>query len=315
MAVMTRHADAEVDAAGRAPAPTASRRWAPAQVAVGLAVAVGAGVFAYPATAAWITDLAHTATVSGYVDSVQAQGDAQRAALLEAARRYNDGLPYGPLRDPYILNARGGADDVEAGRADYESQLSTSADAPMARIRIAAIDVDLPIYHGTSEDTLARGIGHLYGSGLPVGGTGTHAVLTGHSGFVGATLFSRLGELTIGDTFVVDVAGESLVYRVDRITTVLPDEGDALRRDPAGDFVTLLTCTPTGVNSHRLLVRGERVTAEDEVTEQVAVAAGAGAVDIPWGSLAVLVAGCTVGVLIARSRVPRAPAQPAAPVS
>lgn len=287
-------------------APVAGvRRWAPANTVVGLVIALGAGIFAYPATAAWITDLAHNATVSGYVQPVSEHDDAEREAVLAEALRYNENLPYGPLRDPYILNAQGGADNIEDGRADYQSQLSSQPGTPMARLRIAEIDVDLPIYHGTSEDTLSRGIGHLYGSGLPVGGTGTHSVLTGHSGFVGATLFTRLGELDTGDTFVIDVAGESLVYRVDRITTVLPDEGDELRRDPSGDYVTLLTCTPTGVNSHRLLVRGERVTAVDDVSEQIAVAADAGGAEIPWGPLAVLVAGCAVGVLIARSRAPR----------
>ena len=286
--------------------PTAGfRRWAPANIAVGLVISLGAGIFAYPATAAWITDLAHSATVSGYVQSVSEHDDAAREAVLDEARRYNESLPYGPLRDPYILNAHGGADDIDDGRADYQSQLSSQPGTPMARLRIAEIGVDVPIYHGTSDDTLSRGIGHLYGSGLPVGGIGTHSVLTGHSGFVGATLFTRLGELETGDTFVIDVAGENLVYRVDRITTVLPDEGDELRRDPSGDYVTLLTCTPTGVNTHRLLVRGERVTAVDDISEQIAVAADAGGAETPWGPLAVFVAGCTVGVFIARSRVPR----------
>lgn len=131
----------------------------------------------------------------------------------------------------------------------------------MGRISIPSIHSDLPIFHGTDDETLSKGAGHLFGSGLPVGGTGTHSVLTAHSGFVNATLFDDLDQVRQGDVFSVTVLGESFYYKVDQIKTVLPEETDDLRKVQDKDYVTLVTCTPTGVNSHRLLVRGERVDA------------------------------------------------------
>lgn len=283
----------------------ALRRWAPLNVGIALVIALGASVIAYPSTAAWITDLTHAATVSGYARSTSERTPSERAALLGEARTFNEALPYGPLRDPYVLNEEGGSEDLGVARDRYESLLAERPGGPLARIRIPSIGVDLPVYHGTSEATLARGIGHLFGSGLPVGGAGTHSVLTGHSGFVGATLFTRLNELQRGDTFVVEAAGESFVYRVDQIAIVRPDEGDLLRRDPDKDLVTLLTCTPTGVNSHRLLVRGERVVSAEDAAEQIALAERGAAASVPWLAFAILLAGASLAVGTARMRVAR----------
>ncbi|CAB0534169.1 class C sortase [Corynebacterium diphtheriae] len=124
---------------------------------------------------------------------------------------------------------------------------------------IPAIKTDLPIYHGTQEDTLQRGIGHLFGSDLPVGGEGTHSILTGHTGLPNATLFDNLKDLKEDDTFFVQVAGHKLKYQVDQIKVVLPDQVEALRSEEGKDFITLVTCTPYGINTHRLLVRGHQV--------------------------------------------------------
>lgn len=129
----------------------------------------------------------------------------------------------------------------------------------MARLQVPRIGVDLPVFHGTSETVLSRGVGHLFGSSLPVGGPGSHAVLTAHSAQPNATLFDRLPDLTAGDLFFVDVYGQRLAYRVDHIVVVLPHQVDALARIPGADQLTLVTCTPYAVNSHRLLVRGVRI--------------------------------------------------------
>lgn len=289
------------------------RRWSPVNVSVAVLILAGASLIAYPSTATWFSDVAHASTVSGYVNAVDGATPDELAGLLGAAHDYNDRLPGGPLRDPFVLNSDGGAVDAEDGRADYLTQLSLHANTPMARIRIPGTAVDLPIYHGTDEATLERGIGHLYGSGLPVGGKGTHAVLTGHSGIPGATLFTRLHELEIGDQFVVDVAGEHLTYRVDQVKTVLPDDGGDLRSVDGKDYVTLLTCTPTGVNTHRLLVRGVRVGQATSAQAAQALPASQLTPEIPWGAMAILAVGVGGAVMVAFPRSKRVDGAAATP--
>lgn len=135
----------------------------------------------------------------------------------------------------------------------------------MGYVEIPKIDVNLPVYHGTSEEVLEKGVGHLIGSSLPIGGEGFHSVLTGHSGLAGARLFSDLDQLALGDCFYLHVLGETLAYEVTEINTVLPYETDLLLAESEEDLCTLVTCTPYGVNSHRLLVRGSRVPYEKAV--------------------------------------------------
>ena len=135
----------------------------------------------------------------------------------------------------------------------------------MCSVRIPKIDVNLPVYHGTSTEVLAAGAGHLYGTSLPVGGANTHAVLTGHRGVPGSLLFTRLDELQVGDSFYIEVMGEELGYKIDRIDVITPDDDSKLRVTAGEDRVTLMTCTPYGVNSHRLLVSGVRASIPDEV--------------------------------------------------
>ncbi|WP_162616395.1 class C sortase [Xylanimonas allomyrinae] len=259
---------------------------------------LGVAVLLYPSAADWYATRAHAAEVTDYVERVHDVPGPERTRLLASAREYNSRLPGVPLGDPPTTSA-GDARDPDV--AAYLDQLATTQ--TMARLRIPAIDADLPVYHGTDEQTLARGVGHLYGSSLPVGGPGTHAVLTGHAGLVGTTVFDRLHELTRGDHFTITVQDEVLTYEVDQILTVEPDDTDALRPTPGRDQVTLVTCTPIGVNSHRLLVRGERVPTVPQAPETVAamVAAGTG---FPWWTLGVLAvpAAYGVGTLLPRSR-------------
>ena len=170
-------------------------------------------------------------------------------------------------------------DSASSKDAEYQRLLDTG-DGVMGSIRIPKISVDLPIYHGTSEQTLASGAGHLYGSSLPVGGKDTHAVITGHRGLVEASMFTRLDEMRVGDYFYIDVMGHTLGYKVDRITEINPDDTSKLKIVPGEDRVTLMTCTPYGVNTHRLLVSAlrsaipEEIPAEDDAAKDVRVIAG-----------------------------------------
>lgn len=149
---------------------------------------------------------------------------------------------------------------------EYQSLLD-AGQGVMGSIRIPKIDVNLPIYHGTSEDALAVGAGHLYGTSLPVGGKSTHSVITGHRGLPNSLLFTRLDEMKKGDSFYIEVMGKTLGYKVDRITVIKPDDSSKLRITKGEDRATLMTCTPYGVNSHRLLVSGVRAEIPEEVPD------------------------------------------------
>ena len=165
-----------------------------------------------------------------------------------------------------LMLSGGGMNEKEAG-SDYESMLNPDGSGVMGYLEIPKISVSLPILHGTGDEVLARGIGHLQGSSLPVGGKGTHAVLTGHRGLPSARLFTDLDQMEEGDLIFLHVLDQILAYRVDQILTVLPDELDALAIEEDKDYMTLLTCTPYGVNTHRLLVRGVRTDYEETAEE------------------------------------------------
>lgn len=183
---------------------------------------------------------------------------------LRAARAYNRLLyqhgqsAIGELTDPFAGGGTSQDDSASAQDNRYQSLLDTGQGV-MGAVRIPKISVNLPIFHGTGEVALSKGAGHLHGTSLPVGGENTHAVITGHRGMVTATMFTRLDELKKGDAFYIDVMGETLGYKVDSITVILPTEGAKYLRVHRGeDRVTLMTCTPYGVNTHRLLVSGVR---------------------------------------------------------
>ena len=167
----------------------------------------------------------------------------------------------GEAIDPFSAAQGGsrakGEDSAASKDKEYQSLLD-SGDEVMGTIKIPKISVNLPIYHGTSQTALASGAGHLYGSSLPVGGDGTHSVITGHRGLVNAMMFTRLDEMKTGDFFYIEVMGETLGYEVDRITVINPDDTSQLKIVPGEDRVTLMTCTPYGVNTQRLLISGHR---------------------------------------------------------
>lgn len=199
----------------------------------------------------------------------------QAEQKLAAAQEYNvrlaqtDQPVLGEAVDPFSTavgtsHASNVGESESSKDEEYQSLLDTG-DGVMGAIKIPKIGVNLPIYHGTSNQALERGAGHLYGTSLPVGGTDTHAVITGHRGMVSALMFTRLDEMKLGDPFYVDVMGEELGYVVDRITVIEPDDTSQLRIVPGEDRVTLMTCTPYGINTHRLLVSGHRVEVPNDV--------------------------------------------------
>ena len=187
--------------------------------------------------------------------------EADNSDLLEAKEKaiaYNDSItPGASVEDAYSQEAL-----INATR-DYEGLLNIANDGIMGYVKIPKIGVQLPIYHGTDNDSLDRGIGHLLGSSLPVGGDSTHTILTAHSGMASQKMFSDLPQLEIGDVFYLRILGETLAYQVDQINTVLPHDTTFLGIEQGEDLATLVTCTPFGVNTHRLLVRGERIPYEE----------------------------------------------------
>ena len=186
----------------------------------------------------------------------------------------------------------GAAESNSASAKDKEYQsLLDSGSGVMGTIRIPKISVRLPIYHGTSQSALASGSGHLYGSSLPVGGRSTHAVITGHRGLVEAMMFTRLDEMRVGDYFYIEVMGRTLGYKVDRISVIEPHDTSKLKIVPGEDRVTLMTCTPYGVNTHRLLVSAVRSAIPGVVPEERNAAKDARLIAIAV-SAGVLVSGC-----------------------
>ena len=177
-------------------------------------------------------------------------GQDKKDKMLADAKAYNQTLAKGVMPDLNLSNAE---------KSVYNKTLDVTGTGIMAYVDIPKINTTLPIYHGTDDAILQVAVGHIPRTSLPVGGKGTHAVISGHRGLPSAKLFTDIDRLVDGDTFMIQVLDETLTYEVDQILTVLPDDVSALAIDPNQDYVTLVTCTPYGVNSHRLLVRGHRI--------------------------------------------------------
>ncbi|PQZ89545.1 class C sortase [Arthrobacter sp. MYb227] len=238
----------------------AKRRWRPGALTwiSALLALAGLTIVIYPLAASWLSSYNQSQLIKDLAQQVQTSGP-ERSDQLGAARQYNDALSSGVRLDANT-NVPTGAGSSSDTSLVYKDILSTGASEVMARVKIPAIDVDLPIYHGTSDEVLLKGVGHLEGSHLPIGGKDTHSVLTAHRGLANATMFSNLDKVKVGDTFTVEVFGEVLTYRVRETKVVDPDDTDTLLTVAGDDLVTLVTCTPLGINSHRILVTGERIT-------------------------------------------------------
>ena len=208
----------------------------------------GVSLLLYPTVSDYWNTLHASAAVTSYAQQVSSLDEERYSEMLSAARAYNQSLS--GRDNPYVLPAE--------QRAQYESLLNLDGSGIMGYIEIPNIDLSLPIYHGTDEAVLQVAVGHLDWTSLPVGGESTHCVLSGHRGLPSAKLFTNLDKLAVGDTFVIRTLDEVLTYEVTKILIVEPTETEALTIQPGEDLCTLVTCTPYGINTHRLLVCGRR---------------------------------------------------------
>lgn len=221
----------------------------------------GVAVLSYPTVSEWWNSMHATQAIASYVEAVEDLSEQDKAEMLKAARVYNNSRPNGAnfkLSDEQY--------------AEYEKLLDITGTGIIGYVQIQSIGVNLPIYHGVSEAVLQIAVGHVPGSSLPVGGKRTHAVLSGHRGLPSAKLFSDLDKLKEGDIFTVTVLDRVVTYQADQIRIVLPEETDELGIVDGKDYCTLTTCTPYGINTHRILLRGHRIK---NISGDLAIAAEA----------------------------------------
>ena len=214
-----------------------------------LLLLAGVSLLLYPSLSDYWNSMHQTRAIASYAETVSQLDTAQYDEMWKAAQESNRALSQ--RETAFAL--------TDEQKTAYESLLDVSGLGVMGYIEIPEIDCSLPIYHGTEESVLQVAVGHLEWSNLPVGGEGTHCVLSGHRGLPSAKLFTNLDKLAVGDTFLLRVLDEVLTYEVDQILIVEPEQVDALGIVPGEDYCTLVTCTPYGINTHRLLVRGHRV--------------------------------------------------------
>ncbi len=210
---------------------------------------VGLSLLLYPTVSDYWNSLHQSRAVAEYAERVAQLDNDSYKKILKQAKKYNKKLR--ERADRYRMS--------EEEKAEYEAELNLSGNGIMGYIEIPSIGCSLPIYHGTAESVLQIAIGHIEWSSLPIGGKSTHSVLSGHRGLPSAKLFTDLDKLSEGDIFMIRVLDETLTYEVDQIRIVLPEEMDSLEIEEGKDLCTLVTCTPYGINTHRLLVRGHRV--------------------------------------------------------
>lgn len=239
---------------------------------IGIIFLAGLSLLLYPFVANQWNNYRQKQLISGY-EQVVSDKEAAEGIDYDAERKkaedYNEALLPCVLPDSFALAESSGVDPV------YMNTLNIAGDEMMGSVEIPKINIKIPIYHTTEEDVLNKGAGHLEGSSLPVGGANTHAVISAHRGLPSASLFTDLDQMKVGDHFLLHVLDETLCYEVDKISVVKPEDISALAVEDGQDLVTLLTCTPYGVNTERLLVRGHRVPyVEEEVKEEKTVLSG-----------------------------------------
>ena len=229
------------------------------RILIGVIALGGIGLMGYPLLSNYLYEKNQADLAAFYEELAENMSPEERSDQWEKCDEYNRGLLTGEtfLTDPF------GGEQSSTDGSLYDSLLNLRGDGSMGSIEIPNIAGTLIIYHGTGEDALQKGAGHLHGTSLPVGGLGTHCVLSAHTGLSGKKLFTNLDQMKKGDVFYLTILGEKLAYKVDKISVVLPYETDELKIVPDEDYVTLITCTPYGINSHRLLVRGTRIPYEE----------------------------------------------------
>ena len=212
----------------------------------------GLAILAYPTVSDYWNSFHSSRAIMSYADALSGLSEEEYQRLKDEAEAYNRRIL--DRSNPFLPS--------EQEKEEYPQLLNTSGDGIMGYIEIPMINVTIPVYHGTSEGVLQVAVGHLDWTSLPVGGESTHAALSGHRGLPSAELFTRLDRLAVGDVFMLNVLNEVLTYEVDQILIVLPEDVSALQITPGKDYCTLVTCTPYGINTHRILVRGHRVETE-----------------------------------------------------
>ena len=232
------------------------RIW-PLLTSMALVMLVGIGFIVYPLISNWYTDRVQSSVHSEYTDIIDQTDNKDLEKELEDAQQYNKSLFFVQTEEDTVL-------------PDYDSVLNLSGNGIMGYVEIPAINVNLPIYHSVNENVLQRGAGHMPGTSLPVGGENTHTVISAHSGMSGAKMFSDLDKVKNGDLIFLYVLGETLAYEVSEIEVTLPADIESIKIEQHKDLITLITCTPFGVNTHRLLVHGHRVElSEKEISEEI----------------------------------------------
>ena len=219
-----------------------------------LILLAGVSLLLYPTVSDYWNSFHQSRAIASYAEQVANIDDAQYEELWDAARDYNQSLLHRP--NDFLLS--------DEQQEIYKSLLDFGGNGIMGYIEIPMIDVMLPIYHGTKESVLQIAVGHLDWTSLPVGGAGSHCVLSGHRGLPSARLFTDLDKLKVGDVFMLHVLNEILTYEIDQILIVEPQDTDPLLIEPGKDLCTMITCTPYGINSHRMLVRGHRIESQEE---------------------------------------------------
>ena len=226
-----------------------------------LMIVVGLGIILFPLISNQVNEIHYQEVIGTYDDTVTQKTEIENNQMLIKAREYNSSLSSTKIVDVF-------QNPVQTNSSEYLSILNVDDNGMMGYISIPKIDVRIPIYHGTSSDILQKGVGHLEGSSLPVGGESTHTILSAHRGLPSSRLFTDLDQLKEGDIFYIYVLDEVLAYQVDQVLVTEPSETEALKIVDGKDYITLVTCTPYAVNTHRLLVRGERIEYNKQVEEQ-----------------------------------------------
>lgn len=227
-------------------------------------IILGIAIILYPVISNHLSKINYQEIIDNYDFKVAKQKNSYNEQLVNEARKYNSSLTSLNITDVF-------QNQIGQSSSEYFSVLNVDNNGMMGYISIPKIDVKIPIYHGTSSDILQKGVGHLEGSSIPIGGENTHTVLSAHRGLPSSRLFTDLDQLKVGNTFYIHILDEVLAYRVNQVLVVEPSDIDFLQIVKGEDYVTLVTCTPYAINTHRLLVRGERIEYSAQEEENVAI--------------------------------------------
>lgn len=265
-------------------------------------VVVGLCFLLYPTISNFLVERNASRVISDYDAAVENLTEEEYAQMLDDAHAYNK-------RVAALAGVQSGDADIEVSsisadalRKEYDGLLNLNGDGMMGYLTIPVLDVSMPIYHTVEEPVLQVGAGHLETSSLPVGGSSTHSVLSGHRGLPSAKLFTELDKLVVGDRFYIRVLSETLAYEVDGILTVLPHETESLSILQREDFCTLVTCTPYGINSHRLLVRGHAIPYDGSMDEAIGKTDSFINIPLPYALLMVALAIMAVALIVSKVR-------------